>query len=185
MKTIKSFLFITIAVALSACGGATDSDNPPTVEDAWTVFEQGDYEQALKDFEKLNSPEATEGAAWSALFLDSLNYAEGKFEENAGEQRIDSNAGWSLALWAIGNYSKSIERADIVLSAESSYSFVHYTSFNAEDLLWLQAVGYFHLVNYSKCIEKIKLLDSTFSASVSDPDIARILLEKLEELDIL
>ncbi len=185
MKMIKSLFLVLVAMALASCGNATDSDTGPTIEEAWSQFEQGDYEKALETFEKLNSAEATEGAGWSALFLDSLNFAEAKFKENAGEQRDDSNAGWSLALWTIGNYSKSVERADIVLANDPGYSFPHYSSFNADDLIWLQAASYYHLVNYSKCIEKIKMLDSSFSASVSDPDIARILLQKLEELDSL
>jgi len=185
MKYIFMIAVSFMALSLSSCGSSTATEKPATIDDAWTSFESGDYAQALDDFKLLGTNEAKVGIGWSALFLDSLNFAKQTFVSIAADQNIDANAGWALTLWAANDFTNCITKAAAVLSADANYKFQYYSQFTSTDLIWLQAASYFHLVNYSKCIEKIKLLDSSFSANPQDSDIEKILLDKLGALDSL
>jgi len=185
MKRLNFLAVFLLAVGLFSCGSSTAPEKKATIDDAWSTFENGDYAKALDEFTQLGTNEAAVGIGWSAVFLDSLSFAKQTFVSIAADQNIDANAGWALTLWALGDYTNCINKANSVLSKDANYKFSHYQSFSATDLIWLQAASYYNLPNYSKCIEKIKLLDSSFSASTSDPDIAKILLEKLDALDSL
>ena len=177
-------MLFMLTAALFSCGSST-APKPATIDDAWTEFESGDYATSLESFQKLGTNEAKVGVGWSAVFLDSLSFAKQTFVEIAADNNIDANAGWALTLWATNDFNNCINKAAAVLAKDANYKFQHYSQFQASDLIWLQAASYFQLVNYSKCLEKIKLLDSAFSADLNSPDIDKILLEKLDALDSL
>ena len=175
---------MALLCAAFGCGsGIEEPPAAPGLADAWRLFEQGRFVEARSAFSNLVSEHgaaAQEGLGWCELRMNNLANADDAFGES--KERQDADAGWTFVKWALEEYSAAIAKADAVLTFSPRYSFAHDTSVNYRDLLLHQAFSYFHLADFTNCIAKIKLLDSSFDANPSDPGIETTLLTKLEQL---
>jgi hypothetical protein len=184
MKRIGFALFLALLPAALGCGkGIEGPPAAPGLADAWLLFEQGRYVEARNAFSNLvaeHGAAAQEGLGWCELRMNNLSSADVAFGES--RERQDADAGWAFVKWALEEYSAAIAKADAVLTFSPRYSFSHDTSVNYRDLILHQAFSYFHLADFTNCIEKIKLLDDSFDANPSDPGIETTLLAKLEQL---
>ncbi len=127
-----------------------------------------------------DSLSANTGAGWASLKLHEYIDASAFFARNPSD--ADANAGWSFALWALGNDTLAIRRADVVLTADSNYVFKHDTNIDRRDLILIKANAYYKLAAYSECLTEIQELDTQFNPSIPASDSAQVLLAKLTTL---
>ncbi len=154
-----------------------------TLEDAWQQFKAGNYRDARDQFEALvgqYGAKAHVGIGWCSLRLDNLAKANEDFAKAPNE--TSGNAGWTFVKWALEDYQGTIQKADFVLLRDSDYVFPHDSEVNYLDLILYQAYSYFHLGNYTMCIQKVQAIDPGFQADPLDPDIESVLLTELETL---
>lgn len=184
MKKISLFFAcIAVGILTSACSDKKESG--PSLEDAVGLFADQDYEAALAMYINLIPKEGSSarvGAGWCELRLHSYSDAVSYFEAAAADSLPDGYAGWSFALWALDQPSPALQKASVVLTKQPNFTLSLDTKIKAEHLIWIQASCYLELVNYSLCLQKIQLLDASFSPNLNDPNIANILLTKLETL---
>ncbi len=171
-----------ILVFSASCGG-----NPAgtTIDDAWAAFEAKDYPGALAQFTALTSDasvqaEANTGAGWSSLRLYDYVNANTYFGNVPSD--IDANAGLSFSEWAQGNNSGAIVKADFVLTASPTYTFLHDTQITASKLILVKAYAYYELAQYGPCLTMIKQLDGPYNPTIAPADSAQVLVDKLTAL---
>lgn len=184
MKKISLFFAcIAVGILTSACSDKKESG--PSLEDAVGLFADQDYEAALAMYINLIPKEgsaALVGAGWCYLRLHQLSDASVQFTAAAADSIVDGYAGWSFVSWALDQPQNAINRANFVLSKQPGYVSTLDDRIKAEHLIWVQAVSYLQLQNYSVCLQKIQLLAPSFSPDLNDPNIEDILLTKLEAL---
>lgn len=171
------------------CGDSGITYPEDHIGDAWNLFLDEDYEASRNKFQSLVETEgerAYVGLGWSNLRLGNIDAANVNFDSvpnlSGNENSKFANAGWTFVKWGLEEYSSSIVKANFVMVEDPAFSFKYDLTVNFSDLILIQAYSYFHLAAYGDCINRIKELDNTFSATPSDENIAEILLIKLEEL---
>ena len=181
MKPIWKYIAVAAVLFISGCGGSGGSD---PIADAWKSFEAKQYSQSFSQFQLigLGNPEVNVGLGWNCIRLDTIDLANIYFQAIASDSLEDAYAGWSTALWIQGDYQACIDKANVTLQKSPLYSFQHDPNVTYQDLIWNQASGYFHLADYSNCINRIKLLDANFNANPNDANIDAILFNELEAL---
>ena len=182
MKLKLMYASIFIFLLTFGCGGSISSD---PLADAWTAFEAKDYSGALVQFAALTSDasisaEANTGAGWSSLRL--FDYANANTYFSSAASNIDANAGLSFCEWAQGNNSNAIVKADLVLTASSTYIFLHDTQITASKLVLIKAHAYYELAQYDQCLTMIKQLDGSYNPTIAPTDSAQVLVAKLTAL---
>jgi len=185
---IKLSLVVAPILFIVSCGDiSTEPENP--IGDAWNLFMEGSYEASRYEFASLTGTEGARayvGLGWSYLRLGNIVAADTNFNMvsniSGSENSRLANSGWTFVKWGLEEYSVSIIKANFVLVEDSSFTFRYDISVSAEDLILIQAYSYFHLAEYVDCINRIRLLDSSFSANPTDQNIVEILLVKLEAL---
>ncbi len=182
MKHITHKLLIIILACIFFQG--CDKDEKANLNTAWKYFSVSKYTKALTIFKKFtvkkDSLEAYAGAGWCELRLKNLSGA-GLYFSRSGNNP-DGIAGWTFLLWAQEDLNGAISKANLVLTAEPEYVFSHDPRITYRDLIWIQAASYLQMGEYGQCYSKILLLDTGFTANLSDPLIANILLAKLQSL---
>ena len=157
----------------------------PVLDEAWGLWESGLYAEAHVKFTEAGGREGTNGLGWTTLKMDSLEKAEAYFAIAAlgGEDTLtDAMAGLTITAWQQGDHLISLQAAQYILRTEPNYIFSHDVSINKDLIILAKAYDEYHLGQYANCIASIQLLDAGFTASANDPNIARILLDKLDLL---
>ncbi|MCB0832733.1 MAG: hypothetical protein KDC45_04660 [Bacteroidetes bacterium] len=181
----RSAEMILLAGFLLAGCAPQSSENRTPLEEAMDTFADGDYAMALIAFEGLIETQgstARTGAAWCQLRLGDYLSAYSQFALTAADSLPDAYAGWAIVSWALNSPDGAIARADVVLTRQPQFIFSMDNRITASDLIWIQAASYYQVGKYSSSLERIRQLDSSFNPSLSDPDIARLLAEKLQML---
>ena len=184
MKRIKIVLLSFLMGFFASCGGGGGSASDP-LADGWTFFESGQYTDAHVSFVTAVESGINEGyvgLGWICIDLDSIPQADRYFGLAAGDSLIDGYAGWSAVVWARGNYTSAIQKADFVLRNNSVYAFAHRSTVNFKDMIWYQASAHLHLGNYNQCLERIQELDGSFNTDTGAVNAGDVLAAKLELL---
>lgn len=181
----KHRLLVTLilAVILTSCGAATGGSDP--LNDGWVAYEAGNYADARSFFYQAaesGTSEAYVGLGWVCMEEDSLNAAEYYFSVVSSDSLPDAYAGACAVAWSLDNYAASLFRAGVVLRYSSTYVFSHNPGVTINDLIWYQASSYLHANDYQRCYNKIREIDSGFTANLGDVNIADTLAKKLENL---
>ena len=171
------------AFILISCG----DDDPMAA--AWAKFEDKEYIKAHAAFTDLIGSEgsaALVGLGWTTLKMDSMDAASRYFDRAKLDSIEDGYAGWAFVLWAIAvhqnqdaRHIESLEKASFVLRKDASYEFSHDNTTDYIDLRIHQAYGYFHLLDYAKCVQSINAIPGQESFSSTVPSV---ILAKLDEL---
>jgi hypothetical protein len=177
-----------LSLIVMSCG----DDAVPTslVDEGWTFWKDGFYAQAHAKFSEAALSDAEEGLnglGWTTLKMDSLSQSEIYFVGSAvsgvaGDTLVDAMVGLAMVAWQQGDYAISLQAANYVLRTEPNYIFEHDPSITKDDIILAKAYDQYHLLQYAGCITTIQQLDAAFTANVSDPVIAQILINKLNLL---
>ncbi len=193
---MKTKLLAIGAILLASCGPGSDTD--PLVQ-AWQLFSDGKYADAHAEFVAILSVDETNayvGLGWTTMKMDSINAADKYFTMASNvlplaadsitllpnDSLVHGYAGWAFVAWLKEDYQKAIDRAHFVLRKEPEFKFEFDTKIAKNAILLTLAESYFSLSNYQACIDHIKLIDTSFTASAGDANIKATLLAKLEAL---
>ena len=187
----KWALMTVVALVIGyGCGGDDGVVAPPgnggtpvTLGESWAAFENGNYSGARDKFQSLigsKGEEAHEGVGWCNLKLNDLRGADTSFDQ--APNRIDANAGAVFVNWALEEYGSVEQRVTFVLTRDTNWVFAHDLNVDVKDIYLHSAYSHLHLGNYSECLNRIKNLDANYQANLNDPNIGKILLDKLELL---
>ena len=176
MKNIFLMTFLLSSFLLSC----EDVANDP-IDEAWALYESGDYIGSYDAFETLVSErgaQAIEGQAWSALALDDLTKADELFSEIATDSLPDAYAGWLVVGWTKKQYNDVIDRTNVVLTINPEYEFTHNVRFDYKDINVHLAFSMFHVGDLNGCNSTITYLDNSWTSTTNTDAI----LVKLESL---
>ncbi len=182
MNKALRYLASLALLTVMSCGEDTVV---PALDEGWSLWESGLYAEAHVKFTEAGGMEGLNGLGWTTLKMDSMDRAEVYFAIAAvgGEDTLtDAMAGLAIAAWQQGDHSISLEAARYILRTEPNYLFAHDVSINKDLILLAKGYDEYHLLQYAHCIGTIQQLDNTFTANVNDPNIAQILLDKLDLL---
>ena len=132
------------------------------IQRAWTQFRARDFDAASVSFRLLSRrfPQATEGRiglGWCHIVADSLADAYALFEEVGGVHGgAEAAAGLAVAASAMGRDSVAVEAASQV--DDPLWLFVGDPEFGYRDLVFIRALGEFHLLRYGECYATLRVL---------------------------
>lgn len=176
-----SILFFSFWII--GCSGADKNDTG--LKQAKSLFQDGDYTEALALYENLVFTEgsvARVGAAWCYIRLNDYASANTYFSLSADDSLMDGYMGWSFTAWAANSPQGAIEKADFVLNKNGAYTLSLDPRVTANHLIWIQASSYFQLGNYAASVQKIKVLDASFNPNLNSANINQLISEKLQSL---
>lgn len=138
----------------------------------WSLFESGNYAEALQAFEALADEESEEillGLAWSSLRIDSLQQALENFENLYTINYQNSNAltGICIANYQIGLYLESIIYGELLWQQNTEqpasperpfYVFEHDTSINNVDISIILAKAHLHYFRFDEVQKELDFL---------------------------
>jgi len=132
---------------------------------AWSKFEQGQYEEALADFEaalsiSVNLSDAYVGLGWSYAFLGSLDDAKKQFDNaiSIDKQLLDAYVGRGMVFLAKHKYYLSLGDLTHVLEENAAYVFSHNTTIDYRDVHIALAEAYFYQGKYSNAQGHVDVL---------------------------
>ena len=193
-------LVVALAFALGCGGGDTgpaESASSRTAE-GWTLFGDGDYEDAVAKFERAieldNSyAEAYSGLGWCYANMNMLEEALDNFgraiDGNPHETVLaDAYAGSSPvyrdADTRPAHFDSAAAYADSALSIDRFYKFDYDTTFNWQDLHLIMAQSYFQLQEYGLAKARVDSLGGK-SLDPGSPTFVDSLAAEIERLETL
>ncbi len=184
--TIEKLMVYTtyyyIVISKNENGADTSAENSFTTRKdaqlllarAWKKFEQGQYHEAILDFELVlaennNYSDAYVGLGWSYSMLDSLEQAKEQFDNalSLNNRLLDAYVGRGMVLLTKGRYNASVSDLSFVLTNNPTYSFSHYTDIDYKDIHIALAEAYFYQSKYDKAQEHVNFL---WPGNGLDPD---------------
>jgi|GEM_PF-4094877 len=186
---MKRFI-ILLPLVLIFTGAICDNEPEPDdyIQAGWEDFEAGNIEDARGNFDSaLDSTttraEAYNGLGWCDLLEGDLTNALGNFENALSlENLLDANAGASLAAADAGEHEKAVDYADVVIGADGSYVFSHYTSVTIEDIRLVKARASAWLGNFNAALDEVNWFLPEFEADPETPEGQASILAQIEVL---
>lgn len=165
----------------------------PTAEeitnDAWQLYEQSQYSEALAKFNEAISTDDTyadahNGQGWSYAELDSLSKSVSGFENctSLDNNLSDAHAGLALVYADLPDDSACINSANTLIQQEPSYEFSHKTSVTIEDIRIVKAKSCCNIGDFATALSEIQIIDPSFDADPESPAGQQAILNKLEDL---
>lgn len=182
---MKLILRITFAAFIALTWSCGDDTADTGLADAWQLFVNGQYVQAHSAFvNRLNEDgsEAYVGLGWTTLKMDSLDASDRYFQRASADSLVHGYAGWAITSWLRGNYTGCISQGDFVLRHEADFEFEFNVDVNFQVIILAQAYSYFHLGNFTACVERIRQIDGSYAMPSSN--VAAQLLTKLDQLNL-
>lgn len=155
-------------------GGRSDEEN--ALNDAWALFHQQRWDDALVAFQNLVDDdqavgEAFGGVGWSRLHLLMPSQAGIAFRNSlvSDEGNLDSRAGEAFALRDSGGDSgRLLSQARSVLFAEPTWRFDHETSVDWMDLQILMAQTFFLRQQFDSSLYRCRRVDPAVAVDRAD-----------------
>ncbi len=164
--TLGGLLLVVILPCCSPKGGGTPQepavDFNEELQRAWGQFRARDFPAATTSFRLLSHrfPEAVEGRiglGWCQVVADSLEDAYASFGQAGGMQgEPDAIAGIAVVASAMGWDSTAVEAAS--RANDPTWIFVGDPDFGYRDLVFIRALGQFHLRRYEDCYASLLIL---------------------------
>lgn len=193
MRGSMRIVFVLVC-CIASCREADDPRDIVTADEVlsagWGQFESNDYAGALSAFlvaSSSYSASAYVGAGWASLRLgqyqDALSYlSRADIEYLSADEINDRSAGLVFLLWGADRDTEALLQASQLNSRSPNYVFQHDETVDFKDIAYVEASIHWGQQNWTNCLNKIRIIDPSYTTSVSDPNIASILLAKLETL---
>jgi hypothetical protein len=153
---------------------------------AWGQFRARDFPKAMVSFRLLSRrfPDAAEprvGIGWCQIVADSLEDAYATLELAGGVQGdADTRAGIAVVASAMGQDSIAVAAAST--ASDPLWIFVGDPEFGYDDLLFIKALGEFHLRRYEECYASLLVLIPELRIDLEAYDFREDLFAALEAL---
>ncbi len=168
-------LLLSVLLIWHCSDNSTQSDDAKShTESGWQEFQNGNYSDALTNFEEaisldINYVDAYNGAGWANGKLGILTDAINRF--NSGleldSSNVDMLSGIAFVYNASKDYQNSIMKANSALSIKSHWTFSHISTIDYKDLRLLLAENYFAVADFQSSLSEVKILNSSFNADVT------------------
>jgi len=188
-----SLVFTALLLVLPACDdGGGIVPPPPTIDRnqeillGWNLFRATDYSGAAIHFARLveHFPDATEGyvgLGWCEIELEDLPLAIVYFEKATRlADDPDGFAGLAVAASALGRDSLAVEAA--AWFTDEQYLFIGDPTLGFTDLVYIRALGQFHLRRYEDCYASLRILRSWLEIDMDAYDFREQLFSQLRLL---
>lgn len=198
---MKKALYLYLCLSFTglgflACSSSDNGEEPPTaptldelIDQGWQAFETGDYQTAVAKFtaardQAPNDAEIFNGLGWSLFKQDNISQAHNEFlgGTKKGNVPADIYAGFAFVLNILKDYAESSKQAELALAEEPTWSFLHLSGLNVDDLRVLLAANYFLVGDFSRSLSQVKLLNPSFSADISNTTGQSALAAEIEQL---
>jgi tetratricopeptide (TPR) repeat protein len=155
-------------------------------QQGWSLFRSTDIQGAAIHFNRLveHFPDAADGylgLGWCEIELDRLEQAIAYLETAIRlSDEPDAFAGLAVAASALGRDSVAVDAASRFNNVE--YLFLGDPEFGFTDLVYIRALGQFHLLRYEDCYASIQILRPSFEIDMSAYDFRTQLFRQLQYL---
>jgi tetratricopeptide (TPR) repeat protein len=176
---LKLASIVTTASLVGCSTGDTPSDpTPPTLDEAWSLFESGEYAKAVETFRTVLSGDSTltdgyNGLGWSFAFAGMLDSASGHLTTAISKDAdsVDPLVCLSAVRLAQGDYDDAVSLASDALDLDDSWSFGHYAGVDYLDLRLILAEAYFGKgeSSFPGAQAQVDILDPSNGLDPSDP----------------
>ena len=163
------WLCLIALLLFPACGddgGVVPQETPIDVDheiqQGWALFRARDFTGAAIHFRLVvqESPDAADGyigLGWCEIEADSLSRAYATLETATRlDDDPDGLAGIAVAASALGRDSVAVAAASSI--TDTGYLFTGDQSFGYTDLVYIRALGEFHLRRYEECCASLRIL---------------------------
>jgi hypothetical protein len=188
------FGWVLIALLLIACGEEkappAPQEPPPDLNEqtqkGWDLFRSHDYPASASTFRGLieafpSAPDPYVGLGWCQVEMDSLPQALVLFSQALRfEEQPDAVAGLAVVASALGRDSLAVDAASRL--SDSGYIFVGNPAFGYRQVIYLLALGQYHLLRYQECYASLRILDPNLDVDLDAWDFREQILAALEAL---
>ena len=186
-------LAVTLVIGI---GCSEDSATPPIplIDQAWALYEAGDYAGAAGLFNTViqgdpSIADAHNGLGWSEAKRSNLDDGLAAFDEalTRGHSGVAPHAGRALVLRDIEpvDWTEMINAANTALGLNSTWSFSHDSKMNWTDLRVMLAQAYFATGDYTAANAEITALPDGVPQDPNLLSFVENLLAEIERLTIL
>ncbi|MBT3316482.1 tetratricopeptide repeat protein [bacterium] len=173
-------LLLLLLLFVAGCGDDESTTSPTTnhLSQGWSLYESGDYAEAITSFvAALESDPANtsafNGLGWTWTKIGNMELGRDEFQRaiDNGMTTADPYAGIAFASMDIApaDFNGAISSALAALEITSDWSFSHKTSIDWRDIRLVLAQSYFAIHNYDLANEQVVALGGT--AQVSEADL--------------
>lgn len=186
-------LMVLCLLLFSACndeGGVVPQppliDRNHELQQGWYLFRITDYIGAAVHFDRIveHFPDAADGyigLGWCETERDELDRALDYFETaNRLADEPDAIAGTAVAASALGRDSLAVEMAS--RCTDDSYIFIGNPELTYTDLVYIRALGEFHLRRYDDCYASLRILRPSWEIDMQAYDFREQLFAELQHL---
>ncbi len=183
-------LLLLLTPSCSHKGGGTPQepaiDLNEELQRAWGQFRARDFPSATVSFRLLTRsfPDAAEpraGLGWCQIVVDSLDDAYASFTLAGGMSGdAETRAGIAVAASAMGRDSIAVAAAST--ATDPLWIFVGDPEFGYADLVYIKALGEFHLRRYEDCYASLLILIPDLRIDLAAFDFREDLFAALESL---
>ncbi len=166
-------------IGCGAIGDSTDSkkDTVEKEKDAWSEFDNANYNQAASDFKSIldddaDAPSSYCGLGWSYARIDSFDTGIKHFQDGIKKNDEDycSHIGYAFTSAAINKHTDGTGSLNTVLEAiDEAFIVTDNFKFEIVQLRTLLAIASFMADNTPALASQAKLINSNLNISEGDP----------------
>jgi tetratricopeptide (TPR) repeat protein len=161
-------------------------DRNHELQRGWSLFRMKDYDAAAVHFDAVveHFPDAADGyigLGWCEIERDHLELALDHLQTaDRLANEPDAIAGIAVAASALGLDSLAVEAAS--RCTDDSYLFIGDPDVGYTDLVYIRALGEFHLLRYEDCYASLRILDRNLEIDMEAYDFREQLFRELQRM---
>ncbi len=184
-------LAILSTLSCSSKTAAPAPQEPPLdlneqTQKGWDLFRSRNYTSSASVFRRLivafpDAPAPYIGLGWCDVERDSLNQALDLFEHSLRlDSQVDALSGVVVSASALGRDSLAVHAAYQV--RDTGYVFDGRPTFGYAQVVYLRALGEFHLLRWEDCYASLRILDPELDVDLAAWDFREQLFAALQAL---
>ncbi len=147
------------------------------IRDGWYAFQNGDYTQALQQFEQAWQKDSTDieinvALGWTLLLYDAgdLQRSERLLQKAVHNATFKSDARCGLVVirFLQEQYTEIESLVDLILANKPNYFFRYNPSIDWHDLMLIKAQAYFHTDEFDKAWQAVTAISTVFTLDPND-----------------
>lgn len=184
---------VLIGLTLMGCRKKLVPATDDFAEYGWTVVENGDYTDALTQFEDAllldpTNSDAYNGLGWIFSKMNEPDSAINYFTLGLGyatpgsQIQLEIYTGRAFSYHAKSQFLTSIDDCNEVLGTDSNFVFTRDITVTANSVATVLAAGYFGVGDYTNALLAVQVVDATFQVDVNTDTGVAQLAAKIEAL---